>query len=51
MCDGTEESDERIGRVLTTDPGMGIARHADAGYSNAKRFAVEKGIRLPMMED
>ena len=39
---------KRIERVLTTDPGMGIVRHADAGYEEAKEFAVRKGINIPM---
>src|SRR5229473_2769706 len=39
VCDGTEDADRRIGRVLTTDPGMGVVRHADAGYPEAVRFA------------
>ena len=38
VCDGTKAADKRIERVLTNDPGMGIARHVDAGYSEAKRF-------------
>lgn len=48
VCDGTEEMDERITRVLTNDPGIGIARHYDAGYDDAIRFAKEKGIEIPM---
>jgi urocanate hydratase len=39
---------KRIERVLTTDPGMGIIRHADAGYEEAKEFAKKKGVRVPM---
>ncbi|HKZ47292.1 MAG TPA: urocanate hydratase, partial [Thermoplasmata archaeon] len=50
VCDGAEETDERIDRVFTTDPGMGVVRHADAGYEEAVRFAREKGIRIPMLE-
>jgi urocanate hydratase len=34
--------------VLTADPGMGIVRHADAGYAEAEKFAAEKGVRIPM---
>lgn len=49
VADGTEEMDERLERVLTNDPGMGIARHADAGYEEAIRTAKEKGIKLPML--
>ena len=39
---------KRIERVLTTDPGMGIIRHADAGYDEAKRFAKKTDVKLPM---
>ena len=47
-CDGTEAMDERIERVLTADPGMGVARHADAGYPEAWAAARERGVRIPM---
>jgi len=50
VCDGTPEAERRIQRVLTTDPGMGVVRHADAGYDEAIRFAREHGIRMPMQE-
>jgi len=50
VADGTEESERRLERVLTTDPGMGVIRHADAGYQEAVRFARERGIRRPMTE-
>ena len=50
VCDGTEEAERRIGRVLTTDPGLGVVRHADAGYEDAVRIAKEKGIRMPSLE-
>ncbi|WP_137743108.1 urocanate hydratase [Robertmurraya siralis] len=50
VADGTKEAEERIKRVLTTDPGMGVVRHADAGYELAKKTAREKGIRMPMLE-
>jgi urocanate hydratase len=46
VADGTAEMDERLNRVLTNDPGIGIARHADAGYDEAKTFARKKGIKL-----
>jgi urocanate hydratase len=49
VADGTLESSERIERVLTTDPGIGIVRHADAGYSTAKKIAKERGLRMPML--
>ncbi|MCE9635350.1 MAG: urocanate hydratase [Planctomycetes bacterium] len=48
-CDGTAEMDERIERVLTCDPGMGVIRHADAGYEEAIACAREKGVRVPML--
>jgi urocanate hydratase len=48
VADGTEAMAKRIERVLTTDPGMGIVRHADAGYKEAQEFAVRKGINIPM---
>jgi len=48
VADGTEMMAKRIERVLTTDPGMGIIRHADAGYDEAKRFADEKGVKIPI---
>jgi urocanate hydratase len=48
VADGTEAMAKRIERVLTTDPGMGIIRHADAGYEEAKDFARQKGVKVPM---
>lgn len=50
VCDGTKDMDERIMRVLTNDPGIGIARHADAGYEQAERFARQKNLRIPMQK-
>jgi urocanate hydratase len=50
VCDGSKDMDERIKRVLTNDPGLGIARHADAGYDQAMRFARNKNIRIPMQK-
>jgi urocanate hydratase len=49
VCDGTKDAEERILRVLTTDPGTGVMRHADAGYEAAIQTAREKGIKLPMV--
>ena len=49
VCDGTEEADRRIARVLWNDPGTGVMRHADAGYEIAKDCAKEKGLNLPMV--
>ncbi len=48
VADGTEACGQRLERVLTTDPGTGIIRHADAGYQKAIDFAHEHGIRIPM---
>ncbi|MFE8699495.1 urocanate hydratase [Cytobacillus sp. FJAT-54145] len=50
VADGTKEAEKRLERVLTTDPGMGIVRHADAGYEKAIEKAKEHGIRIPMMD-
>jgi urocanate hydratase len=50
VADGTREADERLERVLTCDPGIGVARHADAGYPEALATARSRGIRLPMRE-
>jgi urocanate hydratase len=48
VADGTDMMAKRIERVLTTDPGMGIIRHADAGYDEAKEFAKKTGVKVPM---
>ncbi|HEY1034036.1 MAG TPA: urocanate hydratase [Pseudoxanthomonas sp.] len=48
VCDGTEEADKRIARVLWNDPGTGVMRHADAGYDIAVQCAKEQGLKLPM---
>lgn len=48
VADGTDLAKERLERVLTTDPGMGIVRHADAGYESAEDFAVQHNITIPM---
>ena len=48
VADGSEDADARIERVLTCDPGLGVVRHADAGYPEAIATAAERGIRLPM---
>jgi len=50
VADGSREADERLARVLTCDPGIGVARHADAGYPEAIRTAEERGVRIPMLE-
>ncbi len=48
VCDGTRDMDKRIERVLTNDPGIGVARHYDAGYEKAIEVARKKGIKIPM---
>ena len=50
VLDGTEESEKRAELVLTADPGMGVVRHADAGYKRAREVACEKGIWMPMLK-
>jgi len=49
VCDGTEQADQRIARVLWNDPGTGVMRHADAGYDIAVQCAKEQGLKLPMV--
>lgn len=49
IADGTKEAEERIDRVFTTDPGIGIVRHADAGYEKAIEIAKKSGIKMPML--
>ena len=49
VADGTPEAARRLERVLTTDPGMGVVRHADAGYPEAIAFAKQAGIKMPML--
>ena len=49
VADGTADADEKLARVLTADPGMGVARHADAGYPDAIRTARERGVDIPML--
>lgn len=51
VADGTKLADERLKRVLTTDPGMGIVRHADAGYEKAIAMAIEKDVDIPMLRN
>jgi urocanate hydratase len=49
VADGTPEAARRLERVLTTDPGMGVVRHVDAGYPEAIEFAKAHGVKIPMM--
>jgi urocanate hydratase len=50
VADGTDEAAERLERVLTVDPGVGVVRHADAGYEEALAVAGARGIALPGRE-
>jgi urocanate hydratase len=50
VADGTPEAAKRLERVLTSDPGMGVARHVDAGYDEAVTAAKERGVKIPMMK-
>ncbi|MDJ0840970.1 MAG: urocanate hydratase [Acidobacteriota bacterium] len=50
VADGSEAAARRLGRVLTSDPGMGVARHVDAGYEIARETAGNKGVKIPMFD-
>ena len=50
VADGSELAAEKLDRVLTSDPGMGVIRHVDAGYDRAVEVAEERGVRIPMRE-
>ena len=50
VADGTDLAAQKIERVLTNDPGMGVIRHVDAGYPEAEKAAAERGVRIPMQE-
>jgi urocanate hydratase len=50
VADGTPEAAARLERVLTNDPGMGVIRHADAGYERALEVATDRGVRIPMRD-
>jgi len=50
VCDGAKETDERIKRVFKTDPGMGVVRHADAGYDKAIEIVKKSDLNLPMLK-
>jgi urocanate hydratase len=49
VADGTIEAAKRLNRVLTNDPGLGVARHVDAGYEEAEQTALSKGVHVPML--
>ena len=51
VADGTDDAAKRLNRVLTNDPGLGVARHVDAGYEEAEKTAREKEIKIPMLKD
>ncbi len=50
VCDGTKDTDDRIKRVFKTDPGMGVIRHADAGYKNSIEFIKKNNLISPMIK-
>jgi urocanate hydratase len=50
VADGTDLAAQKLARVLTNDPGMGVIRHVDAGYERAEQVAAERGVRVPMQE-
>jgi urocanate hydratase len=50
VADGTDLAAQKLERVLTNDPGMGVIRHADAGYDRATEVAAERGVRVPMQK-
>jgi urocanate hydratase len=50
VADGTPEAGERVRRCLTADPGLGVVRHADAGYDLALETAREQGVAMPMLD-
>lgn len=49
VADGTDDASQRLNRVLTNDPGLGVARHVDAGYEDAEDTARDKGVKVPML--
>jgi urocanate hydratase len=51
VADGTDEAARRLNRVLTNDPGIGVARHVDAGYEEAEETARARGLKIPLLED
>jgi len=48
VADGTDLAAQKLARVLTNDPGMGVIRHVDAGYEHATEIADQRGVRIPM---
>ena len=51
VADGSADAADRLARVLITDPGTGVVRHADAGYERAVEVARDRGIRMPSIDD
>ena len=51
VADGTDDAATRLNRVLTNDPGLGVARHVDAGYEEAEETARKKGVKIPMLSE
>jgi len=51
VADGTDDASRRLNRVLTNDPGLGVARHVDAGYEEAEQTARKQEIHIPMLSD
>ena len=51
VADGTDLAAQKLARVLTNDPGMGVIRHVDAGYEHATEIADQRGVRIPMREN
>lgn len=49
VADGSDNARERLERVLLTDPALGVMRHADAGYDEARVCARERGVKIPML--
>jgi urocanate hydratase len=50
VADGSDAARDRVRRVLQADPGLGVVRHADAGYDEAVAFAIEHGLSMPMLD-
>lgn len=50
LADGSDEASKRLSRVLSNDPGLGVMRHVDAGYGEAKEVAKERGVKIPMLD-
>jgi urocanate hydratase len=51
VADGSDLASQKLERVLTTDPAMGVLRHVDAGYDRAIEVARDRGVRVPMLDE